>query len=37
VLVCCPDGQQDAVRAALSDLSEVPLALTRVGATVLTS
>lgn len=24
VLVCCPDGQQEAVRAALSDLREVP-------------
>jgi D-glycero-alpha-D-manno-heptose-7-phosphate kinase len=34
VLVCCPDGQQDAVRAALSDLSEVPLALARVGSRV---
>jgi D-glycero-alpha-D-manno-heptose-7-phosphate kinase len=34
VLVCCPDGQQDAVRAALSDLTEVPLALARAGATV---
>jgi len=34
VLVCCPDGQQDAVRAALSDLSEVPLALARAGASV---
>jgi hypothetical protein len=32
--VCCPDGQQDAVRAALSDLSEVPLALARAGTSV---
>lgn len=31
VLVCCPDGQHDAVRAALSELSEVPLRLTRTG------
>ncbi len=34
VLACCPDGQQDAVRAALSDLREVPLALARTGASV---
>jgi D-glycero-alpha-D-manno-heptose-7-phosphate kinase len=32
VLVCCPDGQQAAVRAALTDLREVPFALTRTGA-----
>jgi len=31
VLVCCPDGQQAAVRAALADLREVPLTLTREG------
>ncbi|MBW6454690.1 MAG: hypothetical protein K0A98_02305 [Trueperaceae bacterium] len=35
VLVCCPDGQHDAVRAALSELREVPLALTRTGAAVI--
>lgn len=34
VLVCCPDGQHDAVRAALRDLSEVPLRLARVGSRV---
>jgi D-glycero-alpha-D-manno-heptose-7-phosphate kinase len=33
VLVCCPGGQHDAVRAALADLREVPLRLTRTGAT----
>jgi D-glycero-alpha-D-manno-heptose-7-phosphate kinase len=27
VLVCCPDGQHDAVRAALADLTEVPFTL----------
>jgi D-glycero-alpha-D-manno-heptose-7-phosphate kinase len=31
VLVCCPDGQQEQVRSALSDLTEVPLRLTRRG------
>ncbi len=31
VLVCCPDGQHDAVRAALRDLSEVPFHLAREG------
>lgn len=31
VLVCAPDGQQAAVRAALHDLREVPLRLTRQG------
>jgi D-glycero-alpha-D-manno-heptose-7-phosphate kinase len=31
VLVCCPDAQHDAVRAALADLREVPLVLTREG------
>lgn len=35
VLVCCPDGQHDAVRAALGDLREVPLRLSRGGSTVL--
>jgi len=35
VLVCCPDGQHDAVRAALPDLHEVPLQLTRDGSTFL--
>ncbi|MFO8150082.1 MAG: hypothetical protein R6T93_07280 [Trueperaceae bacterium] len=35
VLVCCPDGQHDAVRAALSELHEVPLRLTRGGSTFL--
>jgi D-glycero-alpha-D-manno-heptose-7-phosphate kinase len=34
VLVCCPDGQHDAVRAALADLREVPLRLTRAGSRV---
>ena len=36
VLVCCPDGQHDAVRATLSELREVPLRLTRDGSTFLT-
>jgi galactokinase/mevalonate kinase-like predicted kinase len=31
VLVCCPDGQQAAVRAALSALREVPLAFSGIG------
>jgi D-glycero-alpha-D-manno-heptose-7-phosphate kinase len=31
VLVCCPDGQQTAVRAALSDLREVPLGFSPTG------
>jgi D-glycero-alpha-D-manno-heptose-7-phosphate kinase len=31
VLVCCPDGQHDAVRAALHDLRPVPLALSERG------
>jgi len=35
VLVCCPAGQHDAVRAALPDLHEVPLRLTRDGSTFL--
>ncbi len=34
VLVCCPDGQRSAVRAALSDLREVPLELTGEGSRV---
>jgi D-glycero-alpha-D-manno-heptose-7-phosphate kinase len=34
VLVCCPDGQHDVVRAALADLIEVPLRLTHAGARV---
>ena len=34
VLVCCPDHQHDAVRAALADLREVPLRLTGTGSTV---
>ena len=33
VLVCCPDAQQAAVRRALADLREVPLAFTREGTT----
>jgi hypothetical protein len=32
VLVCCPDAQHDAVRAALSELREVPFSLTHRGA-----
>ena len=32
VLVCCPDAQHDAVRAALPELREVPFALTHQGA-----
>jgi galactokinase/mevalonate kinase-like predicted kinase len=35
VLVCCPEGQHDAVRAALSELHEVPLRLTRDGSSFL--
>jgi D-glycero-alpha-D-manno-heptose-7-phosphate kinase len=35
VLVCCPDGQHAAVRAALADLREVPLQLTRAGTTAI--
>jgi D-glycero-alpha-D-manno-heptose-7-phosphate kinase len=31
VIVCCPDGQQAAVRTALSDLREVPLAFSGGG------
>jgi D-glycero-alpha-D-manno-heptose-7-phosphate kinase len=31
VLVCCPEGQHEAVRAALRDLREVPLALSEGG------
>lgn len=31
VVACCPDGQQDAVREALSDLREVPFRLTTGG------
>lgn len=37
VLVCCPDGQHDAVRSALADLGEVPLALSRDGTGVVVS
>jgi galactokinase/mevalonate kinase-like predicted kinase len=37
VLVCCPDGQHDAVRAALAELHEVPLHLTRAGSHVFSS
>jgi D-glycero-alpha-D-manno-heptose-7-phosphate kinase len=37
VLVCCPDGQHDAVRAALAELNEVPLHLTRAGSHVFSS
>ena len=33
VLVCCPDGQHDAVRAALGDLREVPFRLAEEGST----
>ncbi len=32
--VCCPDAQHDAVRRALGEFAEVPLALTSVGTTV---
>jgi D-glycero-alpha-D-manno-heptose-7-phosphate kinase len=35
VLVCCPDGQQAAVRAALADHREVPLTLSRGGTSAL--
>ena len=31
LIVCCPDGQQQAVREALPELSEVPLRLTNEG------
>lgn len=31
VIVCCPDGQRAAVRAALSELREVPLAFSTGG------
>ena len=31
LIVCCPDGQQEQVRAAVSDLREVPLTLTGEG------
>lgn len=34
VLVCCPDGQHDAVRGALSGLREVPFALAEEGTTL---
>lgn len=34
LLVCCPDGQQAKVRAALADLREVPLVLSREGSRV---
>ncbi len=34
VLVCCPDGQASAVRAALAELRELPLAFTSEGSTV---
>ena len=36
VLVCCPDGQQAAVRAALPDLAQVPLALSTRGTRAVT-
>lgn len=32
--VCCPDGQQEAVRRALSDFSEAPLRFTTTGSAV---
>jgi D-glycero-alpha-D-manno-heptose-7-phosphate kinase len=35
VLVCCPDAQHETVRAALSDLREVPFRFTREGARAL--
>ena len=35
VLVCCPDGQHGPVRAALADLTEVPLTLSRAGTSVI--
>ncbi len=35
VLVCCPDGQQQAVRAALAPLAEVPVHLTGAGSSLL--
>ena len=31
LIVCCPDGQQEEVRAAVTDLAEVPLRLTTTG------
>ena len=31
LIVCCPDGQQAAVRAAVRELNEVPLELTTLG------
>ena len=34
LVVCCPDGQQQQVRAALPDLKEVPVVLTTKGATL---
>lgn len=34
VLVCCPDGQADEVRAALHELREVPLEFTQAGSAV---
>lgn len=34
VLVCCPNGEHEAVRRALADLREVPLALGREGTRV---
>ncbi len=36
VLVCCPDGQQAEVRAALPDLTQVPLALSTRGTRAVT-
>ncbi len=36
VLVCCPDGQHAAVRAALPDLTQVPLALSTRGTRAVT-
>lgn len=35
LIVCCPDGQQDAVRAALPELREVPLLLSTEGSAAL--
>ena len=36
VLVCCPSGEHDAVRRALADLREVPLALSTEGTRAVT-
>lgn len=35
MFVCCPDGQQEEVRARLRDFSELPLALSTIGSRVL--